>query len=103
MTEDEYGILAATSDRLNISKSMTIRNLVIYHGLCGGEMPLTMRILKLEAEQRARVLANIRRRAEKNDPELPQKWKMMVQEALGADASAELRVADILLRKLLEE
>jgi len=88
MSRDEVGILDAIADRLGMSRSQVIRNLIIYQGLCGSEMPLTRSILSLDEPDRDRVIAEIRERAESDDTATPLAFKRWVQEALG-DISPE--------------
>ncbi|MDB6078439.1 MAG: hypothetical protein JWO82_2186 [Akkermansiaceae bacterium] len=102
LTDDEAAILDAISARQKLSRSAVMRHLLIYQGLCGGDMPLTRKILGLPETDRDRVLGEIRRRTESNDPATPQKFKAWVLETLGsADPAALETGADLLLKKLL--
>lgn len=102
MPEDEHGILEAISKRLNMSKSMVIRHLVIYQGLCGGDMPLTSQILALPPDKRAKIIAEIRRKAEDQEASIPQKFRQWVKEVLGSAGPAEQASgASLLIKKLL--
>jgi len=103
LSENELGILDAIAKRMEISRSEVVRHLIIYQGLCGGEMPLTTRILGLSSKDRARVVGEIRAKAEANDPAKPQSFRQWVKDTLGGDDAATLEAgADRLLRRLLE-
>jgi len=103
LSDDEWAIADATATRLNISRSEAIRHLLLYQGMCGGDFPLTSKILSQPAPDRDRLIAEIRRRCEENDPIKPQSFRRWVKDTLGADDAQTLdRGADALLRKLLE-
>ncbi len=103
LSGNELGILDAIASRLEISRSEVVRHLIIYQGLCGGNFPLTTRILGLPPKDRARVVAEIRAKAESDDPSKPQSFRQWVKDTLGKDDPATLeKGADALLRKLLE-
>lgn len=104
MSEDELGILDATARRLGISRSEVLRHLILYQGLCGGDFPLTRKILELPKTSREKVVAEIRTRAETGDPAKPQSFRQWVKETLGKDDVPTLeKSSDSLLRSLLEE
>ncbi|BCU78340.1 CopG family transcriptional regulator [Luteolibacter sp. LG18] len=102
ISNDEKRILDATASRLGISRSEVIRHLALYHGLCGGDFPLTARILALPVKDRERVIQEIRERAESGDPAKPQSFRQWVKETVGNDDSESIeKGAESLLRKLL--
>lgn len=102
LSDDEKAILDATADRLKISRSEVFRHLTLYHGLCGGDFPLTSKILALPPADRDRVTAEIRSRAEAQDPVKPQKFREWVKDVLGSDDASTLeKGANSLLSKLL--
>jgi hypothetical protein len=102
LSEDELGILDSISRRLNLSRSEIVRHFILYHGMCGGDMPLTSKILKLAEKARDGVVAEIRRRAEENDPAQPQSFRKWVKETLGkADEKTVENGTMILLDDLL--
>lgn len=102
LSADELGIINAIANRHNMSASEMVRHLLIYQGLVGGDMPLTTRILALPDAERARIVAEIRRRAESNNPIKPQSFRAWVKEILGRDDPATMeRGADRLLGQLL--
>jgi hypothetical protein len=102
LSAEEAGILDAISKRKKLSRSSVMRNLLVYQGLCGGDMPLTRKILGLPDRDRKKVLTEIKEKAEKNDPSIPQKWSEMVKDALGsADDVSQEKGADAILQKLL--
>jgi len=104
ITDDEKAILDSTATRLGISRSEVFRHLTLYHGLCGGDFPLTSRIMALSPSQRDKVTAEIRSRAESQDPAKPQSFRQWVKDTLGNDDQPTLdKGADALLRKLLEK
>lgn len=85
LSDDELGILDSIAKRLNISRSDVIRNFILYHGMCGGDMPLTSKILGLPDTRQARLISEIRERAEVDDPARPQSFRKWVKETLGSD------------------
>lgn len=103
MTEAELAIADAIKERLGIaSRSEVFRHLVLYQGLCGGDMPLTTKILALPEHDRDRLTEEILRRAREDDPAKPQSFALWVKETLGkADPDTLNRGADQLLRDLL--
>jgi len=102
LSNDEKRILDATASRLNISRSEVMRHLVLYHGLCGGDFPLTSKILALPAVDRERIIEQLRIRAESGDPIKPQQFREWVKETLGtSDDDTVAGGADALIRKLL--
>ncbi|WP_193211425.1 CopG family transcriptional regulator [Luteolibacter marinus] len=103
LTEDEVAIADATAARLEMSRSEVIRHLILYQGMCGGDFPLTVKLLALPAADRDRLVAEIRRRTESRDPIKPQSFRAWVKETLGSDDQPTLdRGADTLIRKLLD-
>jgi len=103
LSNDEKRILDATASRLRISRSEVMRHLVLYHGLCGGDFPLTARLLALPPADRERVIEQLRIRAESSDPPKPQQFREWIKETLGdAEAETVSNGADALIRKLLE-
>lgn len=104
LTENEIAIADATAARLGVSRSEVIRHLILYNGLCGGDFPLTSRILALPQDDRERLIAEIRARAESNDPAKPQSFRQWVKDTLGSSDPAIMdQGADALLRSLLEQ
>ncbi len=105
LSEDELAILDATAERLGISRSEVARHLILYHGMCGGDFPLTSRILSLPVAERDRLIAGIRRKVQSGDPSRPGDFSQWVKEAL-ANPSAGPREEedglDALLKRLLE-
>lgn len=102
ISNDEKRILDATAERLGCSRSEVMRHLTLYHGLCGGDFPLTSKILALPPKDRDRVTAEIRARAESADPAKPQAFREWVKETLGNDDRDAMESgADALIRKLL--
>ena len=102
LSDDEVAIADATASRLGLSRSEVIRHLVLYHGLCGGDFPLTAKILSLPQTDRDRVISEIRTKAESNDPPKPQSFRAWVKDALGRSDPKAIDVgADVLLSKLL--
>lgn len=103
LSEDLLGIVDITADRMGISRSEVITHLILYHGLCGGDFPLTSKILALRPLDRDRIIQDVRARLESDNPAKPQSFRQWVKETLGQDDPATLeRGADSLLRKLLE-
>lgn len=103
MSDDEKAILDATACRLGVSRSKVFSHLVLYHGLCGGDFPLTSKIHGLPDADRDRVTAEIRRRCESNDPAKPQEFRQWVKDTLGKDDPATLeRGSSALLRNLMQ-
>ena len=85
----------------NISRSKVFEHLIAYSGLCGGDWPLTERILSLPPNDRDRILDEIKRKAEAGEFVKPQSFKLWVQEALGSDDPATMaRGVEALLNKL---
>ncbi|MCW1885591.1 hypothetical protein OKA04_12705 [Luteolibacter flavescens] len=102
LTNDEVAILDATASRMGISRNQVVRHLIIYHGLCGGDFPLTTKILALPSQDRQRVISEIRVKAESEDPPKPQGFRQWVKEALVRDDTESIeRGAEALLRDLL--
>jgi hypothetical protein len=103
LSDDELAIVDATAKRMGISRSEVVRHLILYHGLCGGDFPLTRKIVDLPPVEREKVTAEIRRRAEANQPVKPQRFREWVIEALGSDDPSSMeRSAEALLRNLLK-
>lgn len=103
ISNDEKRILDATASRLGISRSEVIRHLALYHGLCGGDFPLTTKILALPQKDRERIIEEIRVRTESGNPPKPQSFRQWVKDTIGSDDSEAIEQgADSLLRKLLE-
>lgn len=103
MTEDERDLADAIATRLGINRSKVFRHLILYQGLCGGDMPLTSKILDLPEPQRTRVIAEILKRARMDDPPKPQSFALWVKETLGkADAEAMDKGGEILLKELID-
>lgn len=101
-TDEEKLILDSTASRLGISRSEVIRHLVIYQGLCGGEFPITKRILELPVGQRKRVMAEIAAKTAANDPVKPQAFRQWAKEVMGNDDSDTLEIgAERLIQDLL--
>jgi hypothetical protein len=67
--------LTPTASRLHISRPEVMRHLVLYHGLCGGDFPLTFKILALPATDRERIIEQLRVSAESGDPIKPQQFR----------------------------
>ena len=102
LNDDEVAIADATADRLRMSRSQVIRHLILYNGLCGGTFPLTSKILDLAPDARDRIIAEIRKRAESDDPAKPQSFRQWVKETLGNCDPADLnRGAEQLLNALI--
>lgn len=102
ISNDEKRILDATASRLGMSRSEVIRHLALYHGLCGGDFPLTSKILSLAEKDRQRVIEEIRKRAESDDPAKPQSFRQWVKETLGSDDPDSIeKGVDSLLKKML--
>jgi hypothetical protein len=103
LSGDEVAILDATASRMGVSRNEVMRHLILYQGLCGGEFPLTSRILGLPPKDRQRVVAEIRRKCEAGEFVKPQSFMIWVKETIGSDdAAAVSQGVDALLRKLLE-
>lgn len=83
LSDDELGILDAIANRHEISRSTVIRHFLLYHGMCGGDMPLTTRIIALPERQQDPVVAEIRRRTEDNNPARPQSFRRWVTDKFG--------------------
>lgn len=104
LSDDEVAIADAIARRLNCSRSEVVRHLLLYHGLCGGDCPLTSKILRLAEPQRSDVIADIRRRAERDDPLRPQSFRQWVKDCLGEVTPASLeKGTESILRKLLDD
>lgn len=104
LSDDELGIFDAIARHRNLSRSEVLSHLLLYHGLCGGEMPLTSKILALPERDRARVVSEIRKRAENDDPAKPQSFRKWVKDTLGNDDPATVENgAGSLLMDLLKE
>ena len=104
LSDDELAILDAIAARQDISRSTVIRHFVLYHGMCGGDMPLTSKIIALPEKQQDPVIAEIRRRAEDNDPARPQSFRRWVEEKFGrADPATMDAGTNCLLMSLLDE
>lgn len=104
MSEDELAIVDATARRLGISRSEVLRHLILYQGLCGGDFPLTRKILDLPKAKQQSVIAEIRVKAESDEPAKPQSFKQWVKETLGKDDASTLdKSTDSLLKSLLEK
>ena len=104
LTENEVAIADATAKRLQMSRSEVIRHLILYNGLCGGEFPLTSKILALPSAERDRIIAEIRSRAETDDPARPQKFRQWVKDTIGkSDPAAVEKGASDLLQSLLSQ
>lgn len=102
LSDDELAIVDSTCGRLDMSRSEFFRHLLLYHGLCGGDFPLTTKILRLPEKDRSRVIEEIRKRSESHDPAKPQSFKQWVKETLGNDATTTVdKSADVLLKNLL--
>jgi hypothetical protein len=104
LSQEEIEILDAISKHKSMSRSSVMRNLLVYQGLCGGEMPLTRKILNLSDDRRKKVLGEIRDKTIANDSSIPQKWHQMVKEVLGSsDTMTQDAAADAILKRLLGE
>lgn len=100
---DEVAIADAVANRLGISRSEVFRHLILYQGMCGGDFPLTSKIIGLPERDRDRIVAELRRNAEAGRPVKPQSFRQWVTEALGSDdPDAMERGVEVLLRKLME-
>lgn len=103
LSDDELAMLDSTAARKGISRNEVMRHLILYQGLCGGEFPLTTRILALPPKDRQRVISEIRRKCEAGEFVKPQSFGIWVREAFGSDdPDAISRGVEALLRKLLE-
>jgi len=78
-----WGLVDACAERQGMSRSEVVWHLVVYAGLCGGDFPLTKRIASLPGVDMDRVVAEVRERAEANDPPKPQGFRQWVKEAAG--------------------
>ncbi|MCW1887675.1 hypothetical protein OKA04_23260 [Luteolibacter flavescens] len=103
LSDHEVAILDITAARNGISRNEVMRHLIIYQGLCGGDFPLTARILGLPPKDRELVVAEIRRKAEAGEFVKPQSFRIWIKETIGTDDPAEMeRGIDALIRKLKE-
>lgn len=104
LTDDELGILDAIAIRLKQTRSDIIRHFILYHGMCGGDMPLTSKILALAEGPQDGIVAQIRKRAETDDPVRPQSFRQWVKDTLGnADQKTVENGTVILLDDLLND
>ena len=102
LADDLIEILDISADRMGISRSEVVANLVLYHGLCGGDFPLTSKILALPSVDRQRLLGDVLERFKSDDPPKPQEFRKWVKEVLGkADQETIEKGADALIRALL--
>lgn len=103
LCDDEVAILDATARRLGLSRSEVIRHLILYSGMVGGDFPLTSKILALPEKDRARVIGEIRDRAENDNPVKPQSFRQWVKDTIGKDDTAALeKTGETLLKELLD-
>jgi hypothetical protein len=104
LSEDELGILDATANRLKLTRSQVVANLVLYQGMCGGDFPLTSKILNLPEVSMASIVKEIRTRAENDDPARPQSFRQWVKDVFGrADTDTLEGGTKLLLADLLNE
>ena len=102
LSEDLLAIVDATANRMKISRSEVVAHLILYHGLCGGDFPLTARIFSLPAKDRDRVISEARKKSESSTPPKPQAFRQWIKEIVGTDDPASIeRSADALIRGLL--
>ncbi len=103
ISDDLLGIVDATADRMGISRSEVISHLILYHGLCGGDFPLTTKILALRPVDRERIIKDARGRHESDSPPKPQAFRKWIKETVGSsDPEALENGADALVRSLLD-
>ena len=103
LSNDEWAIADAIAARQKMSRSEMIRHFVLYHGMCGGDFPLTAKILSQPQAVRETLVREIRERCESERPIRPQAFRRWVAEAIGSDDPAAIdRGADSLLARLLK-
>lgn len=103
LSDDEVGIVDATARRMGISRSEVMRHLILYQGLCGGDFPVTSKILGLAPKDYDRIVAEIRTRAESEDPIKPQSFREWVKEVLGRNDNAVLSLSgELLLKEMMK-
>lgn len=107
-TDDELAILDAIRARKSsqegreVTRTEIVVHFLLYHGLCGGDMPLTSRILNLPQKDRARIVKEIRKKAESGESAKTQRFQEWVKEVLGkSDKETVEKGADVLLQELL--
>lgn len=104
LTDDQVRIADAIATRQEMSRSEVIQHLVIYQGLCGGDFPLTRKILNQRPTDRDRLIREIRERNESNNPPKPQAFREWVKETLGsADKESMEKGSESLLERLLSD
>ncbi len=103
LDEDVWAILDAIASRLEMSRSKVVWHLAVYAGMCGGDFPLTRRVEGLAPIDRERVVAEVRKRAEADDPPKPQGFRSWVKEVLGElDEDAMDSAAKRLVQELID-
>ncbi len=83
LTEYEGKILDLVAKRKGISANTVLRHLVIYHGLVGGDFPLTDEILGLPPAKRRDAEMEILDRLARDECLKPQSFKMWIREIFG--------------------
>lgn len=79
-----------------------IRHLLLYQGMCGGDMPLTTQILALPDALRDGIIAEIREAAEQGKPFKKQGFGQWIKDCLGSSsAAAQEKGAGMLIEQLL--
>lgn len=91
--EEVWEIADSIATRLEMSRSEVIHHLVVYAGIVGGDFPLTREILSRPEKEKSALLAEVKRRAEDNDPAKPQSFMKAIREAAGRDDQAAQRKA----------
>lgn len=103
LADELIAILDISAERMKISRSEVVANLILYHGLCGGDFPLTSKILALPSKDRQRLLGDVLDRMRSDDPPKPQEFRRWVKEVLGtSDPETIEKGSDALLRALLK-